>query len=63
MNYHERVFEAALEDDDFQLALGISNQTPPVPADSLDKAIWAAGYAGWVLGHRGPAAYLKLKNL
>lgn len=63
MNYHERVFAAALKDNDFKISLGLSEQKMPDPADSLDKAIWAAGYAGWVLGYRGAEAHNKLKDL
>lgn len=59
---HEKVFKVAKRDRAFMSAIRASDQKMPgFFADSLEKGIWAAGYAGWVLGYYGTKEYLRRK--
>jgi hypothetical protein len=65
MSYHVinyRLFKLAKKDEEFQAALIATGQKfPRFCFDELEKGVWAAGYAGWVMGKRGPEVYLKMR--
>lgn len=65
MSFHTRVFRIAKKDARFQKALNLTKQKQPngLLSSELEKGIWAAGYAGWVMGRYGEAEYLKQHDL
>lgn len=58
---HEKVFTVAKNDAEFQKALKLTKQKFPSGwfLDTIQKGIWASGYAGWVLGRYGEREYMK----
>lgn len=58
MMNHEKVFKLAKADDEFRRAVVDSGQRfPSFSFDTLEKGVWASGYAGWILGRYGAEEY------
>ena len=52
--YHEKVYDVARRDKEYRADVKASPDDFPIfTSDTLRKGIWAAGYAGWVLGRHG----------
>jgi len=63
---HKRVFAIAKKDTVWLDHLKATDQKMPIGGffgDSLEMGIWAAGYAGWILGKYGPEEYLRLRDI
>jgi len=57
---HEKVYVIAKDDDVFNEQLKAMNEKMPrFFVDTLEKGIWAACYAGWVLGYHGVKEYTR----
>ena len=61
---HEKVFKIAKNDKEFRADVLASEQKfPRWSFDTLEKGVWASGYAGWVLGKYGPAEYIRRRDI
>ncbi len=59
---HEKVFKVAKNDEEFVAALKATDQRLPRMsffADTLELGVWAASYAGWVLGRYGADEFMR----